>query len=124
MLNLTVSSTAYTQTEYCLPVEKAKRLVEDAAKKRILDTVLLNKEEQITLLNIQLEQSTYDYKELISEMEGKYQAQLNIYQEFEKMSIECEQEVKYLNKKLNRRSLANYGLAGLLLIVIGIGIAN
>lgn len=124
MISLTVSLTGYTQTEYCLPVDKAKKLIEDAVKKRILDTALLNREEHIALLNIQLEQTTYDYKELVQKLESKYQTQLNIYQEFEKMSIECEAENKRLNKQLKKRSLGNYGLAALLLIVIGISIAN
>lgn len=121
---MTVLSIGYTQTNYCLPIDKAQKLIEDAVKKRMLDTALVNREEQIILLTDQLSQTNSNYQNLIAELESKYQTQVSIYNEFEKISIECEEENKRLNKQLRKRSLGNYGLAALVLLVIGISIAN
>lgn len=116
-LSLIVPSIGYTQNNnYCLPIEKARLLVEDAFKKRVLDTVVNTLEDKIIILENQVTTQANDYRNLLKIEADKFQVQKEISELNEGLTKSYKDQLTH-TEKLNRRHKRQRNVLGLLVLV-------
>lgn len=119
-----LNSIAFSQpsTNYCMPIETARLLAEDAVKKRVLDTLVNTQSQKIQLLTDQNFKTYNDFQALLSIERQKLQTQKEITLHSESISTVYKEENKYLKKKVRRLKWQRIGLGALVVVVVGISI--
>jgi hypothetical protein len=112
---------AYTQTHqsevYCLPIEKARLLVADAMRLRLVDSISNNKSARILLLEQEKESSYQSFTNLLKIEQEKNKIQSEIILHSESISEVYKEENTHLKKKVRNLKWQRAGL-GVLVIVV------
>lgn len=116
MMLMALSWTASCQSSinYCLPIEKARLLFEDAVKKRVLDTLVNEQSGKIALLTEQSAKQKADFQSLLKIADASLTDQKAISLDFQKHSQSFADQLKYYEKINKKQKRQNVGLKVLL----------
>ena len=107
---------------YCLPIGKARRLVEDAFRLRIADSLNNVLSARIDLLNTVRKKESDSYTNLLKLSEQKFETQKEITADFVRLADSWREESEYYQRKYKKqrrqKGVLTIGAVGLLVIMI------
>lgn len=121
MLSWIVSFSCYSQTDstYCLPMSKARLLVEAALKLRTADSVNTLLNERVALLEREKNAAYQSYTNLLNLSEQKYQKQKEITSDFVRLSEGWRKEADYYQRRYRKKRNHNKVITFIAIAAIG-----
>lgn len=112
----------FTQTSYCLPIEKARLLVADAMKSQVQDSLIVEQSAKIQLLENEKAKTFESLNQIIIIEKEKVQLQSEQSDHYRQLSVTYEDENKRLKKEVRkaRWQLRGAVLIGVTLIVLSV----
>lgn len=104
---------------YCLPIQKARLLVQDAYRLRIAESLNASLGEQVHLLEDQGLSQYRSFTNLLQISEEKYRYQKEITHHMESLAGSYREELGYYQKREKKARGKNKVLGGLVLILAG-----
>ena len=124
VLSWTHSFQCYSQTDsvYCLPIDKARRLIASAIRLPLSDSIVTNLSHQVTLLQSQNLAQYRSFSNLLEIEREKYQIQKETTAHMESLANSWRDQSVYYQKaakkQRRKKNLLIYAGVGLIILVI------